>query len=143
MRNIRRSALVSYTAPQMFALVADVAAYPDFLRSCSGATVHAVDDQSIDATLEFSLGGVKKSFRTRNELLLGEKMDIALVDGPFRTLEGGWRFDALGEDGCKISLELQFEFENALMDAVFGHYFEEICTRLVNAFTRRAKRLYG
>jgi len=127
----------------MFALVADVAAYPTFLRSCSGAVVHAQDLDCIDATLEFSLGGIKKSFRTRNNLRPGEKMDIALVDGPFRVLDGGWRFDALGDDGCKISLELQFEFENALMDAVFGHYFEEICNRLVNAFTRRAKRLYG
>jgi ribosome-associated toxin RatA of RatAB toxin-antitoxin module len=143
MRSINRSALVPFTAAQMYALVADIASYPSFLRSCSGAEVHAEDAKSIDATLEFSLGGIKKSFRTRNVLWPGEKMDIALIDGPFRVLAGGWRFDTLGEDGCKISLVLEFEFENAVLDALFGHYFEEICNRLVNAFTRRARQLYA
>lgn len=127
----------------MYALVVDVAAYPLFLRSCSGATVHSQDESSIVASLEFSLGGIKKSFRTRNDLQPGASMDIALLGGPFRQLAGGWRFEALGDDGCKLSLELEFEFSSAITDAIFGHYFEDICNRLIDAFSKRALELYG
>jgi ribosome-associated toxin RatA of RatAB toxin-antitoxin module len=142
-RTVNRSALVPYSAQQMYALVVDVAAYPSFLRSCSAATVHSQDDDSIDASLEFSLGGIKKSFRTRNALRRAASMDIALIGGPFRRLAGGWRFEAMGDDGCKLSLELEFEFESIITDAIFGHYFEDICNRLIDSFSQRAHELYG
>ena len=142
MRHVSRSALLPYSAQQMYALVIDVAAYPLFMRSCTDATVHSQDTDSIEASLEFSLGGIKKSFRTRNQLRPGESMDIALVGGPFRHLAGGWKFKVLGDEGCKISLELDFEFESAVTDAIVGHFFEDICNRLIDAFTRRAEDLY-
>lgn len=70
-------------------------------------------------------------------------MGIALVGGPFKHLDGGWRFDQLGGDGSKVSLQLEFEFESRMMDALLGHYFEETCNSLIDSFTRRAHEIYG
>lgn len=143
MRKVSRSALVPYSANQMYALVEDFLAYPDFLPWCTGATLHFRDSDTIEASLELQRSGIKKSFRTRNTLQPGSAMGIALVGGPFRHLEGGWRFDQLGEEGSKVSLEMNFEFENRVTDTLFGRYFESTCNSLIDSFTERAHKIYG
>jgi len=142
-RRVDRSALVPYSAEQMYALVEDVVAYPTFLPWCTATTLHSKDANTIEASLELQKSGVTKSFRTRNSLHPGVAMGIALVGGPFRHLQGGWRFDQLGKDGSKVSLALEFEFESFMTDILFGHYFEETCNSLVDSFTRRAHDIYG
>lgn len=127
----------------MYALVADVERYPEFLPWCCGATMHEQNDESLEASLELQRSGVSKTFRTRNTLFPGERMDIALVGGPFRHLSGGWRFEQLGDDGSKVSLDMQFEFENPVTDALFGRYFESTCNSLIESFVQRAKQQYG
>lgn len=143
MRKVSRSALVPYSAEQMYALVEDVGAYPDFLPWCVGSTVHFKDDATIEASLEMRRGGIRKSFRTRNGLRPGHSMSIGLVGGPFRHLAGNWRFEQLGSDGSKVSLELEFEFENRVTDTLFGRYFEETCNSLIDSFLTRAEQIYG
>jgi ribosome-associated toxin RatA of RatAB toxin-antitoxin module len=142
-RKVSRSALVPFSADQMYALVEDFLAYPDFLPWCTGATLHFRDDETIEASLELRRGGIKKTFTTRNTLQPGVAMGIALVGGPFRHLEGGWQFEQLGEDGSKVSLELDFEFENRVTDTLFGRYFESTCNSLIDSFTKRAHEIYG
>lgn len=127
----------------MYGLVEDVLAYPSFLPWCAGATLHSFDSDVLEASLEIGRSGISKTFRTRNTLRPGVAMDIELVDGPFTHLSGGWRFEELGADGSKTMLELEFEFENRVTDAVFGRYFEDICRSLVDSFTRRAHQIYG
>jgi ribosome-associated toxin RatA of RatAB toxin-antitoxin module len=124
-------------------LVEDFLAYPDFLPWCTGATLHFRDDETIEASLELQRSGIKKSFTTRNTLQPGVAMGIALVGGPFRHLAGGWLFEQLGEEGSKVSLELDFEFENRVTDALFGRYFESTCNSLIDSFTQRAHEIYG
>lgn len=143
MRKVSRSALVPYSADQMYALVEDFQAYPDFLPWCTGATLHSRDAETIDASLELQRGGVRKSFRTRNTLQPGLAMGIALVGGPFRHLAGGWVFEQLGDDGSKVSLDLEFEFENRVLESLFGRYFESTCNSLIDSFTQRANEIYG
>lgn len=143
MRKVSRSALVPFSAGQMYALVEDFLAYPVFLPWCTGATLHFRDDETIEASLELQRGGIKKSFTTRNTLQPGVAMGIALVGGPFRHLAGGWQFEQLGGDGSKVSLELDFEFENRVTDALFGRYFESTCNSLIDSFTQRAHEIYG
>ena len=143
MRSVSRSALVPYSASQMYALVEDFLAYPDFLPWCTGATLHFRDDETIEASLALQRGGIKKLFTTRNTLQPGIAMGIALVGGPFRHLAGGWQFEQLGEDGSKVSLELDFEFENRVTDTLFGRYFESTCNSLIDSFTKRAHEIYG
>ena len=143
MRRVNRSALVPYRAQQMFDLVDDVESYPSFLPWCNDATVHHRDDDEVEATLELHKGSVSNRFTTRNTRHRPEAIDISLVGGPFRHLDGGWRFRDLGEEGCKVSLELEFEFESMIVDMMFGSFFEKTCNSLVDAFTRRAESVYG
>jgi ribosome-associated toxin RatA of RatAB toxin-antitoxin module len=142
-RKVNRSALIPYSADQMYALVEDFLAYPDFLPWCTGAILHSRDAETIEASLDLQRSGVKKSFRTRNTLQPGVAMGIALVGGPFRHLAGGWRFEQLGDDGSKVSLQLDFEFENRVTDTVFGRYFENTCNSLIDSFIKRAHEIYG
>jgi len=127
----------------MYVLVEDFLAYPDFLPWCTGATLHFRDDETIEASLALQRGGINKTFTTRNTLQPGVAMGIALVGGPFRYLAGGWQFEQLGEDGSKVSLVLDFEFENRVTDTLFGRYFESTCNSLIDSFTQRAHEIYG
>ena len=143
MRKVSRSALVPYSAAQMFALVDDVASYPQFLPWCNDTVVHLREENVVEATLEMHRGNLSKNFRTRNISKPGQRIDIALVDGPFQHLAGGWKFNQLGDSGCKVSFELEFEFANRVIDFMFGSFFENSCSVLVDAFTRRADDIYG
>lgn len=143
MRKVSRSALVPYTSRQMFELVDDVASYPEFLPWCNHAEVHERTDGTVEATLELHKGAVSKQFTTRNVRNEFDSIDLALVGGPFRTLRGGWRFNDLGENGCKVSLDLEFEFDSVMVDMMFGSFFESTCNSLVDAFTRRAESVFG
>ena len=143
MRKVNRSALVPFSADQMYSLVEDVVAYPTFLPWCVGATLHSKDTETIEASLEMRRGGIKKTFRTRNTLQPGVAMGIALVGGPFRHLAGDWRFEQLGEDGSKVSLHMEFDFESRMTDTLFGRYFEDTCNSLIDSFTTRAHKIYG
>ena len=143
MRNVSRSALVLHSASDMFALVDDVESYPRFLPWCSGAVVHLREPELVEASIELRRGGIRKAFRTRNTIRRNESIDIALLGGAFRHLSGGWQFRQLGELGSKVSLEMEFEFENRMTDMAFGRYFSEICASLVDAFTQRADDIHG
>ena len=143
MRTVDRSALVPYSAQQMFDLVDDVAAYPDFLPWCAGTDIHERTAQGVDATIRVQKAGLRQSFRTRNRNERPEHIEMQLVDGPFSRLAGGWQFDQLGDDGCRAALSLEFEFRDGVSDALFGRLFESICNTLVDAFVQRAHTIYG
>lgn len=143
MRKVKRNALVPYSADQMFRLVDDVEAYPAFLPWCNDARVHSRSDRLVEATLELHKGSLSKHFTTRNRLSRPDGIELALLGGPFRHLAGGWRFQGLDDLGCKVSLELDFEFDSRLVDMMFGAFFEDTCNSLVDAFTRRARAVYG
>jgi len=127
----------------MFQLVEDVDSYSSFLPWCSRSEELSRSDDIVEATLELRKGAMSKAFTTRNTLKTNESIDLELLGGPFRHLAGGWTFKPLGEDGCKVSLELEFEFENKMVDLVFASFFEEACGSLVDSFTRRAAHVFG
>jgi len=133
---------VPYTAAQMYALVKDVEAYPSFLPWCNDAEVHVRQPDFIEASLELHRRGISKRFRTRNALQENVSLGIELLGGPFRRLSGGWQFQQLGDAGSKVSLELEFEFENRVTDLIFGRFFESTCNSLVDSFTDRAAQMY-
>ena len=143
MRKVLRSALVPYSAAQMYALVKDVEAYPSFLPWCNDAEVHIREESFIEASLELHRGRISKKFRTRNVLKENESLGIALVGGPFRHMSGGWTFQQLSDAGSKVELYLQFEFESRATDIIFGRFFENTCNSLVDSFTQRAAKIYA
>ena len=143
MRHVKRSALVPYTSREMFVIVDDVEAYPEFLGWCKSSFVHERTDEVVQATLELQKGAMSNKFTTRNERSEFDSIDISLVGGPFRHLKGGWTFTELGDDGSKVALNLDFEFESMLVDMMFGAFFEDTCNALVDGFTRRAVQIFG
>ena len=142
MNQVSRSALVSFSAEQMFHLVNDVASYPEFLPGCSGSRVIESTDENMVASVDVSKAGIRKTFVTRNELRDGEAILMDLVDGPFKSLKGGWYFTPLDEHACKVELKLEFEFSSKMIEMVFGKIFNELTNNMVNAFTQRAKQVY-
>jgi ribosome-associated toxin RatA of RatAB toxin-antitoxin module len=143
MRHVKRSALVPYTSREMFVIVDDVEAYPDFLAWCKSSSVHERTADTVQATLELQKGSMSNKFTTRNDRSEFDSIDISLIGGPFRHLQGGWAFTDLGDDGSKVALNLDFEFESMLVDMMFGAFFEETCNSLVDGFTQRAIQIFG
>jgi ribosome-associated toxin RatA of RatAB toxin-antitoxin module len=139
---VKKSALVPYSAEQMFELVYDVGAYPRFLPWCHRTEVLSESDEQICGRIEVARLGIHQTFSTCNRYERPTRMDIALLDGPFRKLHGGWRFTPLKQDACKVELELEFEFSGGLIDKAFGAVFSQIANSLVDAFCKRADEVY-
>ena len=143
MRHIQKSALVPYTTAQMFALVDDINSYADFLPWCSRSQVTARVIDIVEAELTISYGQLNKTFKTRNINTPENHIEMQLVEGPFKHLNGRWEFVMLGNEGCKVALNMSFEFSNKLLDMTVGPVFSQIANSLVDAFTERAGKVYG
>jgi ribosome-associated toxin RatA of RatAB toxin-antitoxin module len=143
MTSINKSALVPYSPAQMFALVDGIEAYPEFLPWCKSTRILSRSEDEVRATIELSKGGVEKAFTTCNRNQKNKMIEMRLIEGPFKRLEGFWRFDALGDDGCKVSLDLEFEFASRILGMVVGPVFSQIANSLVDAFQQRAVDVYG
>jgi ribosome-associated toxin RatA of RatAB toxin-antitoxin module len=140
---VERSAIVTFTAPQMFALVDDVARYPEFLPWCSGSRVQTVSETERIASVQVARGVLRTEFTTRNTLRPDQQISMQLIDGPFRTLTGEWRFEGIGDRGSRVQFRVEFEFKNRLTAAAFGAAFETLCGTIVDAFVSRAQIIYG
>ncbi len=140
---VQKSALVKFSAQQMFDLVDDIESYPEFLPWCSGSRVLRREDDIVDGEIQISKGGLQKSFATRNRVEHGRKIYLSLLEGPFQSLEGVWEFIPLREDASKISLNLQFVISGKLAGLAFGPVFNQICNTMVTSFIQRAKQIYG
>ena len=143
LQTVSRSALVPYPASEMFALVADIEKYPGFLPWCREARVRVPGEDTVEASLEIGRGPIRKTFTTRNVMTQDTRIDIGLIDGPFKHLQGCWKFLALDGAGCRIVLDLEYELSNAVLRRTLGPLFSEIANSLVDAFCRRAEELYG
>jgi len=139
---IHRHALTAHSAEQMYALVDDIGAYPEFLPWCRSADVIERTQDVVTAQLELAKGAVHKTFTTKNRLMPGKMVEMKLVQGPFRHLEGFWRFEALSDEACKISLDLDFEFNSRMVGVMVGPVFNQVANTLVDAFCNRADELY-
>jgi len=142
MPTISKSVLVPYSAAQMFAVVDDVEAYPSFLPWCKSARVLSRNGDELRAEIEMARGAIHKSFSTCNRRQQDKMIEIRLLEGPFRHLDGFWRFDALGEKACKVSLDLDFEFSSRVVGMALGPVFSQIANTLVDAFQKRAVAIY-
>jgi ribosome-associated toxin RatA of RatAB toxin-antitoxin module len=140
---VKKSALVMYSAAEMYNLVNDIESYPQFLPWCRSSHIAPCGEEELRATIEMAKGGVHKTFTTSNRMQTHKMIDIRLLEGPFQRLEGYWRFEPLRADACKVSLDMEFEFSNALVRKVVEPVFKQIANSLVDAFCKRAVDLYG
>jgi ribosome-associated toxin RatA of RatAB toxin-antitoxin module len=146
MKTVHKSVLIWYSAEEMFALVTQVAKYPEFLPWCDHAAVLSEDTAGMKAEVGIAIGGIRQTFTTRNDHVEGREVAMKLVDGPFSHLDGHWRFHPLGQAGqraCKVELELRYAFKNAALAALVGPVFDKIAGSLVDAFVKRAEQVYG
>jgi ribosome-associated toxin RatA of RatAB toxin-antitoxin module len=141
MTRIVRSALLPYPATNLFDLVNDVARYPEFLPWCASAEVMTADASTVVAALTIEQGRIRERLVTCNRLSFPERIELSLVEGPFRRLAGFWSFTKLGDAGCKVELELEFEMHGVVQKA-FSGIFGRAAGSLVDAFCERARALY-
>lgn len=127
----------------MFDLVAGVEHYPEFMPWCGGAEVLSRDEHGMQASITISFAGIKQRFTTRNTHVFPERIDLALVDGPFSMLVGHWHFQSLAADACKVLFTMEYEFSNRALEALVGPVFNRIATSFIDSFTKRAQAVYG
>jgi ribosome-associated toxin RatA of RatAB toxin-antitoxin module len=138
---VERQALVPYSAQRMYALVEDIESYPLFLPWCSRTEVTARTARSTTATIHVDFRGVRQAFTTANRMQPGERIEMSLVSGPFRSLAGEWRFRALSAAGCRVELALVYQLASPFLGRVVGPVFDHIADTFVDAFVRRADTL--
>ena len=143
MAEVSRSALLMYSAQEMYQLVNDVNAYPEFLPGCSETTVLLDQADLMKASVKVSKAGISQTFVTENTLVPNQSITMNLLEGPFKHLTGGWTFTALDDQACKVSLDLQFEFSSSIVELAFGRVFHELVGSMVKSFSNRAKAVYG
>ncbi len=143
MRQLHKSLLMPYSSAKIYAVVEDIASYPQFLPWCGGTRILAQQENHVDAEIVIAKGPVRVAFTTTNELKPTERIDMRLKTGPFKQLSGYWSFEPLSEDACRVTLKLDFEFNNALLAMTIGSVFEQVIGSLIDAFLVRARDLYG
>ena len=143
MAQVQKSVLVAHSALRMFELVDAVEKYPEFLPWCGGSECTFRDAQITRATLHINYRGIRQSFSTENAKTPPHLMRLKLVEGPFKMLEGSWRFTELGEAGSKVELSLHYEFSNRMLEKLVGPVFGYIANSMVDAFVKRAQSVFG
>ena len=143
MTKISKATVVPYTPEEMYVLVNDIESYPAFLPWCSAAKILTQQEESLTATLSLALGKIKQSFTTENTMQDGSRIEIQLIEGPFKHLSGYWKFNPEDEQSCHIQLHMNFEFKNKIIKHTLGKAFYKVMDSLVESFVQRAQQVYG
>ncbi len=143
MKKISRSVLLNYSAQQMYDLVNDIEAYPEFLPWCGGVQILSQTEYDLKASILIAKMGIRQAFSTHNHLEPGKRIEMHLLDGPFSSLQGEWCFKPLHDQACKVSFDIEFEVSNGFMNRALGALFEQIASTLVDSFIQRAKQCYA
>ena len=146
MKTVKKSVLIWYSPREMYGLVTDVPAYPQFLPWCDRSSVLDSDEAGMTAEVGISFSGIRQTFTTRNLHLQDRQVAIKLVNGPFSRLDGQWDFVPLGDNSqraCRVELTLHYGFDNATLGKLVGPVFDKIAASLVDAFVKRAEQVYG
>lgn len=142
MSEIKFSLIESHNSKQLFHLVNDINAYPEFVPNCVRSGILQEKDNNLIAFIEIAKLGFHKRFITKNTLIDERQIDITLVDGPFKHLKGCWKFVPISPSSSRIIFDLHFEFKNKLLEFTFSPIFKEIMLSMVNSFSRRARQVY-
>lgn len=142
MAQVQKTVYVNHSASRMYALVDDVKKYPEFLPWCGGVDLIKQDELSTIATLHIAYHGLQQKFTTENHKTYPSAMEIKLKDGPFKHLEGIWRFIALSDEACKVEFMLNYEFSNIFLEKIIAPVFSMIANTFVDGFVARADVVY-
>ena len=140
MFTIKKQAIVFHSKERMFELVDKVEDYPTFLPWCGETKVLARDQDITRARINIRFKGIKQSFTTENLKKFPNKMVINLIDGPFKKLEGEWRFIEIEESSSRIELELHYEFKNIILEKLISPAFAVIANTFIDSFVEKANK---
>jgi coenzyme Q-binding protein COQ10 len=140
---IREVRHLPYSAEQMFALVADVGRYHEFLPWVVAARVRSDSDSEMIADLLVGFKSLREKFTSKVLKHHPDRIEVIYLDGPMRDLDNVWTFTPLPEGGCEVDFHVEFTFRNAMFEALAGQYFDRAFRRMVTAFEERADKLYG
>ena len=146
MKHVKKSVLLWYSAPEMYALVTGVEAYPTFLPWCEKAEVLDHSGGGTTARLHLHYAGLRHAFTTRNQHQPEQSVVMRLVDGPFSDLDGTWRFVAIGAAAaaaCRVEFDLRYAFSSRALEAVLSPVFDRVANTFVDSFVTRAEQVYG
>lgn len=138
---VHRHALMPYSARTMFDIVNDVATYPEFLPWCGDTKISCETEHAMQASVLMKKGKLNHWFTTSNKMISGEKIEITLIDGPFKSLDGVWEFIAFDETSSKVKLVLNFEFSSGITAILLSPIFTQIANSMVDSFCSRAHEL--
>jgi ribosome-associated toxin RatA of RatAB toxin-antitoxin module len=141
--SITKSADIPYTAEQMYELVNGIESYPEFLPWCTESKVFEREATHLKASVSLATGKIRQTFTTENHMQPGRRIDVKLVSGPFKHLQGYWKFEDTGDRNCHIELFMDFEFKNKLLKLTLKPVFKHFLNSLVGSFTKRAETIYG
>ena len=140
MHNIHKSAIVLHPAQKMFQLVDSVENYPQFLPWCGSTQIIKRNNDKTIASIEINYKGIRQTFTTENTKKQNQEMIIKLIDGPFKSLSGEWRFKNLDKDSCQIELKLEYEFSNVILEKLISPVFNMIANTFIDEFIKEANR---
>lgn len=143
MEEVRKVVLIEFTPAQMFDLVENIEAYPEYLPWCSAAEVFSRTATHTSARIHASYHGMGASIATENDNERPAKITLRLREGPFRRFEGEWSFSPLGDSACKVELRICYEFASRIVGKAIEPVFNHISNSLVDAFIKRAEKVYG
>lgn len=143
MTEIHRTALVPHSAETLYNLINDVGSYPQFLDGVVEAQALESTETEMVGRMVIRKAGIERTLVTRNQLERPHRIQLQLVEGPLKTLSGLWTLTPLGDDGCRVSLDMSFETDGRLMAMAFGPILRQLADRMVDAFVQRANELYG
>jgi ribosome-associated toxin RatA of RatAB toxin-antitoxin module len=143
MADVSKTVLVPYSAHQMFDLVNNCEDYPAFLPWCAGGRILEQNGNTLSAELLIDFKGIQQAFSTQNVTIPGQRIEMRLLEGPFKSLEGLWLFSPLSENACKVEFRLEYHFKNGLLEKLVGPVFAHITSTFVEAFVSRAETIYS
>ncbi len=135
-----------YSPEQVYAVISDVAKYPEFLPWCMAARVSNETDQGFDADLVNGIKMFREKFASRVTLTAPGRIHVDYIQGPMKRLTNDWRLEPHtrdGKTGTLVDFKVDFEFKSLILEKLIGALFEEAVHRMVAAFETRADALYG
>jgi coenzyme Q-binding protein COQ10 len=130
-----------YPPGDLYALVADIEEYPEFLPWCAALRIKKRDGNQITADMVIGFKMFRERFTTRVTLTPETRVDVEYLNGPFKYLNNHWIFEAAEDGGCTIDFYIDFEFRSALLQKAIGVVFNEAVGKMINAFETRAHKV--
>jgi coenzyme Q-binding protein COQ10 len=139
----RETRTLAWTPEQLFDLVADVGAYPQFLPWVAATRIRESSETLLVADMSVGFRAIRETFTSRVTLDRPNLIHVDYVSGPLRHLKNDWRFSGLPDGATRIDFAVDFAFRSRLFERLAGTVFHEAFRRMVASFEARAEALYG